>query len=118
MSCIAGTYDMVIDQGATLSRALTWKNSARVPYNLTGFTARMHVRNTVTDTGTVLIRTTSNGGILLGGATGVVTVKLTATESAAIPAGRYVYDLELVSAGGEVSRLVEGSFIVRPEVTR
>lgn len=118
MSCIAGTYDMVIDQGATLSRALTWKNPARVPYDLTNFTARMHVRATVADSGTVLIRTTENGGIVLGGTTGVVTVKLTAAESAAIPAGRYVYDLELVSGGGEVSRLVEGSFVVRPEVTR
>lgn len=118
MSCIAGTYDMVIDQGATLSRTLTWRDSKRDPYNITGYTARMHVRSSVTANTTVLVLTTANSRIALGGAAGTVTLTVSATDTAAIPAGRYVYDLELVSAANVVSRLVEGAFVVRPEVTR
>jgi hypothetical protein len=118
MSCIAGTYDMVIDQGATLSRTLTWRDSKRDPYNITGYTARMHVRTTVTSTGIILVLTTQNGRIALGGAAGTVTLTVAAADTAVLAAGRYVYDLELVSSAGVVSRLVEGAFVVRPEVTR
>jgi hypothetical protein len=56
----------------------------------------------------------------LGGTAGTIVVALTATQTAAIdatPSGQYVYDLELVS-GSTVTRLVEGNFLVSPEVTR
>jgi hypothetical protein len=36
----------------------------------------------------------------------------------AIPAGRWVYDIELTSVGGEVTRILEGRFIVTAEVTQ
>jgi hypothetical protein len=35
-----------------------------------------------------------------------------------VPAGRWVYDIELKSAGNEVTRILEGRFIVTPEVTQ
>jgi len=61
--------------------------------------------------------TTANGRISLTNA-GVITLSLTATETAALAAGRYVYDLEMVSSGGVVTRLLEGVVTVSPEVTR
>jgi hypothetical protein len=61
--------------------------------------------------------TTVNGRISLTNA-GVITLSLTATETAALAAGRYVYDLEMVSSGGQVTRLLEGVVTVSPEVTR
>jgi hypothetical protein len=120
MSCCppAGIYNIVADQGATLSRVITWRDSARNPYNLTGYTARMHVRSTVESTSLILELTTANSRITLGGATGEVTLSVTATVMASVPADKYVYDLELVSATGVVSRLVQGNFVVRGEVTR
>jgi len=118
MSCIAGTYDMVVDQGATLSRTVTWKDSTKTPINLTGYSARMQVRASVTSAATVIELTTANSRIALGGAAGTVTLTVSATDTAALPAGRYVYDLELVSAAGVVNRLIMGNFVVRAEVTR
>ena len=118
MSCIAGTYDMVADQGATLSRTITWKDSARAPINVTGYSARMQVRANVASTTTVLELTTANGRIALGGAAGTVTLTVSAADMTAVPAGRYVYDLELVSGAGVVNRLIMGNFVVRAEVTR
>lgn len=118
MSCIAGTYDMVIDQGATLSRTVTWKDSAKTPINLTGYTARMQVRPELASTTVVIELTTANSRIALGGTAGTVTLTVSATDTAALTAGRYVYDLELVSGTGVVSRLLMGNFVVRGEVTR
>ena len=37
---------------------------------------------------------------------------------AGITAGDYVYDLEMVASNGVVTRLLQGSFKVTPEVTR
>lgn len=66
----------------------------------------------------VLSLTTENGKITLGGTAGTITLSLTAAETAAITQSSLAYDLELVSAGGEVTRLVEGQIVLTPEVTR
>jgi hypothetical protein len=114
---MAGTHDIVCDQGATFSRVFTWEDSTGVPVNVAGYTARMQVRETVTAASTLLSFTTENGGITLGGTAGTITVTATATQTAAIAAGCYVYDLELIN-GATVYRLVQGQFTVDGEVTR
>jgi hypothetical protein len=48
---------------------------------------------------------------------GEVTLSLTATQTAALTAGRYVYDVEL-TIGSTVSRVIEGIVTVTPEVTK
>ena len=114
---IAAIYNMLVDQGATFSRVLTYKDDAGNPVNLTGYTARMQVRDTYDAAGVALNLTTENGGIALGGALGTITLAATATATAAITADQYVYDLEMIT-GSQVTRLVEGTFTVTPEVTR
>lgn len=116
--CVAGVYNITCNQGATLSRTLTWTDSTRTPINVTGYTARMQVRETAASNTTILELTTSNTRITLGGTAGTVTLNVSATTTAALTPGKYVYDLEVVSGGGEVTRLVEGNFIVKAEVTR
>jgi hypothetical protein len=114
---MAGTHDIVCDQGATFTRVFTWEDSTGVPVNLTGYTARMQVRDTITAASTLFSFTTENGGISLGGTAGTITVTASATTTAAVAAGCYVYDLELIS-GATVYRLVQGQFTVDGEVTR
>ncbi len=53
-----------------------------------------------------------------GNASGVITISMNAATSANIASGRYVWDLELVSSGNVVSRIVEGIVTINPEVTR
>jgi hypothetical protein len=77
----------------------------------------MQLRTSYSAASASLELTTGNGRISLTNA-GVITVSLTATETAALAAGRYVYDLEMVSSGGLVTRLLEGVVTVSPEVTR
>jgi microcompartment protein CcmL/EutN len=49
---------------------------------------------------------------------GTVRLKVDAATTAALTAGDYVYDLEITAPNGDVTRLVEGKFKVKPEVTR
>lgn len=119
MSCsVAGTYNMTCNQGATLKRTITWTDPARNAINLTGYTARMHVRETAASNTTILTLTTEDTRIALGGTSGTVTLNVAANVTANLIPGLYVYDLEVVSGGGEVTRLVEGNFNVKAEVTR
>jgi len=115
----AGIYNIIADQGATLSRTITWTTSAKTPINNTGYTARMHVRSNVTSNTTILVLTTENSRILLGGATGTITLTVSAADMTNVTSGQYVYDLELVApVSNVVTRLIQGNFSVRAEVTR
>ena len=115
---MAAKYDIVMDQGATFSRAITWQDSQAVPVNLTGYTARMQVRDEVDSASAALSLTTENSRISLGGTAGTITLLVSAADTAAVAAGEYVYDLELVSGSGTVTRLIQGCFTVDAEVTR
>jgi hypothetical protein len=113
------TYNLEIQQGATLALVATWRDSAGTAINLGGYTARLNVRETYSSSTAVLTLTTENGGITLGGAAGTITLAATASATAALTAPfSGVYDLELVSGGAVVTRLLEGVATVSPEVTR
>lgn len=114
----AATHDITIEQGATFRLNLLWKDSTNAPINLTGYTARMQVRRKYNDPTALLNFTTENGAIVLGGSAGTIQVTGLATLTDDLPAKPAVYDLELVSAGGVVTRLVQGSVTITPEVTK
>lgn len=100
--------------GATFDRILTWKVD-QIPVDLTGATARMHVRKKLTTT-IIIDFNTTNGRIVLGGALGTIQLFLTADETKALSAGDYIYDI-LINQGTDVEKLVEGKFQVVASVT-
>lgn len=123
MSCCGptGIHNFTCNQGATFSRTITWKNAANAAYDLTGYTARMHVREAVESANTVITLTTANSRITLGSnaaTKGQITLTISAADTANLTPAIYVYDLEVVSGGGVVDRLIEGNFVVKAEVTR
>lgn len=110
---------LTIYQGATFRKVITWRAGApAAPVNLTGCTARMHVREKITSETTLVELTTANSRLTLGGTDGTVQMDLDAdlTEAFAWTAG--VYDLEIEFPNGDVRRLLAGSVRVVPEVTR
>jgi hypothetical protein len=113
----ATTYDILIEQGATFSQLVTYKDNG-VAVNLTGYTARMQVRATLESASTLVELTTANGRIALGGTAGTITLTISATDTAALTSGRGVYDLELVSGSGIVTRLLQGVATISRNVTR
>jgi len=111
-------YNLEIQQGATYSITATWAGSDGNLVNLTGYTARLQIRESYAAT-TTLISLTNASGITLGGAAGTIAITITAAQTTALSApGFGVYDLELVSAGGVVTRLLEGDVTISAEVTR
>ena len=62
-------------------------------------------------------RTTISTTIAADPLTGVVTLSLTPAQTTALSDGRYVYDLEITSSTGEVTRVIEGIITVTPQVT-
>lgn len=115
-----GDLNLDCFQGANFDYSLTWTTTSGTvtsPVDLTNYTARMQVRDEYTAS-TAVLSLTSGSGITLGGTAGTILLEASATATAALVSGQYVYDLELVSAAGYVTRLVEGLFIVDPEVTK
>jgi hypothetical protein len=118
MSAPAGIYNITADQGATFTRQLTWKDSAGSAVNLTSYTARMQLRPSVDAAGAAVLElTTENNRIVLGGTAGTIVLTVPASAMGSVAADTYAYDLELVE-GSVVTRLVQGSFELRGEVTR
>lgn len=111
-----GNYNFNAPQGQTFNETVTWKVSG-VAVDLTSYTARMQVRPNV-DSSEKYVDISSGSGITLGGAAGTVNLNVSASVMATVPAGKHVYDLELVSSGGVVTRLLSGFFRVTAEVTR
>lgn len=109
---------LVIEQGATFNKRLTWKDSDGVPIDLTGYDARMKIREFTDSPSTLVSLTVANGRIFLGGALGTIDLFIRATTTELFSwEGNAVYDLELI-IGSEVVRLVEGNVTLSPEVTR
>lgn len=114
------TLNLTMYQGASFDYQLTWnttEGTVTSPVNLTNWTARMQVRSTY-ESSTAVLSFVSGTGITLGGTAGSILIEATPAQTAGVASGQYVYDLELVSPGSAVTRLVEGSVFVDPEVTR
>jgi Ethanolamine utilization protein EutJ (predicted chaperonin) len=76
----------------------------------------MQVRENPSATATVLSMT-NGSGITLGGTAGTIAVAVSASTMGSATPGNYVYDLEL-NSGGQVTRLIQGSFAIQAEVTK
>ena len=82
---------------------------------LTSFTARLSIRRSIEDAAAVLALTSSSG-LTITAALGRVAIAITAAQTAAL-SGSYVYDLEVESSGGTITRLLQGRVHVSPQVT-
>jgi hypothetical protein len=109
-----GSYNLVVPQTTTFNFSSVIQTDG-TPWNLTNYIAIMTVRPFLGSTTTTLSATTANGKITLGGATGTIDIELSALDTT-LKAESYVYDLVLDS-GSEITRILEGQFIVTAGVT-
>lgn len=87
-----------------------------VPVDLTGYNARMQVRQKGPG-GTILTdMTNSNGKIIINPLPGELRLFVAETETRTWAPGAYLYDLETVQ-GAYVTRLLEGKFTVKQNIT-
>ena len=118
-------YDWTINQGETSSievnRIVTGGAADSAPFNADS-TFRMQAKDKHGGTAVLSLDSSVTGTDFTFDSGGNATarnhfhVNISATASAAIAAGKYVYDVENVSSS-DVTRVLEGTLIVTPEVT-
>jgi hypothetical protein len=113
--------DIKIVQGKTweakfryLSRCSNGRKPA--PIDLSGYTARMVVRECAEDSASLLDLTTENGGIALS-ASGLIEIEATPTQTSNLTAGDGVYEIELYT-GSNVIGFATGKVKVYQEIVR
>ena len=109
--------NLVIEQNATFSKKLVWRDSLRKPIKLTGYTAKLQVRAALGDPAVLLELSTTNGGIVIAPAIGTITLKATPEVTELIEWDSGVYDLLLEAPDGSKTRLMEGKVTVSKGVT-
>ena len=129
---IAGVYNITIEQGSTFGRLISVEQpdlvtdptgQTFVNYSLVAHTARMQIRRTVDSATSMISLTTENGRITINpnisGNTknNEISLLITAAYTATLTTSG-VYDLEIISSSGTVSKVVRGDVTLIPEVTR
>ena len=120
----AGIHNLLCDQGATFRKTLTmFQSDGTTVVDLTGYSARMKIKDEVGGTLIKSLTSSSGGGLTIGGASGQTTngeidILISASDTASFSAPLdAVYDLEIESNTGVVDRVLQGKFIINPEVT-
>lgn len=103
------------EQGATFRRHITLLNPDKDPIDLTGYAARMQVRNVKTGA-LITSLTTAGGQITIDPLAGKMILEIAAAVTETLPVGLYLYDLEL-TIGSDVTRVIEGKFQVSRNMT-
>lgn len=130
---IAGVYNITIEQGSTFGRLISIEQPdlATDPtgqtfenFNLAGFTGRMQIRRTIDTTTPMISLTTENGRMTINpniagtpSRNNEISLLITAADTATLTTSG-VYDLEIVSVSGVVSKIIRGDVTLIPEVTR
>lgn len=108
--------NIIIDQGATFISRVNITDENNDPLDITGCTASAEIRkwySSLNPVATFATNTSVNASL------GIMTMELTADQTANIEAGRYVYDIKLYNPTTNVSiRVVEGVATITPQVTR
>ena len=110
---MASISNIFIDQGATFTTTVTVTDANGDAVNLSGYSVAAQIRKTfLSSSATAFTATISNASA------GEITISLSPTQTTALEAGRFVYDVLITASGGTKTRVVEGQVTVNPSVTR
>ena len=105
--------NFTIDQGTTFSANIDVTDAEGDILNLTSYTVAGQMRKSYNST-----TFTAFSASISNATGGVVTIGLSAAQTNALKAGRYVYDVEITASDATVTRIIEGQIEVTPGVTR
>lgn len=113
---MSATYvsNLTVNTGSTFTQTFTLESSqSNDVLNLTGYTVSAQMRkwagsSTKTDFEAAVVNVNA----------GTVSVGLSSITTETLKSGRYVYDVVLTDSNGIVTRVIEGSVLVREGVTR
>ena len=111
---MAAYSEITIEQGANLSSTITVTDTQGDAVNLTTYSASSQLRKSYYSSSANTLTAT-----ITGNANGQITLSMTAANTSNLTPGRYVFDLIITnSTDNSVTRVIEGTAIVLPSVTR
>lgn len=110
---MANTQNLQIDQGIDYSRSMTIYDANKNIFSLNGYTGKGHIKKSFTSPTFVAFTVT-----ILDAAAGRMQISLTHTQTEALSAGNYVYDLYIKNLEGKSYKVTEGIITVVQSVTK
>jgi len=105
--------NLTVDQGSTFNATIDVTDTSGNATSLTGYSVAGQVRKSYSSSTAIdFVSSITNA------ANGTINISLSDTVTNNMKAGRYVYDVEILSAGGTKTRVLEGQLEVTPGVTQ
>ena len=112
-----------IDQGSTYRDDIWFLDSNDVPIDVSSYTAVMQIRADYNDDAELIVDANTANGMMIfheGGDAGKLTVLIPSAVSSAITVNgsvrQAVYNIEITSATGEVTRIYSGHCDIRKDI--
>ncbi len=114
---MAGQKNFEVDQNATFTFVLDYKDSDGNAIDLTGASAKMQVRDAKGGTKLAVTLTSPSGGIVIDQPNGKLTIKMTPTQTNKLFYPKSSYDVMVVDSNGNKIKLLEGFMTLNRSVT-
>jgi DNA-directed RNA polymerase alpha subunit len=112
---MAAYTELIMDQGSTFNNIINLTDDVtNATLNIIGYEVRSQMRRSYYSANATANITCT----ITDYANGEITMSMTAANTAAIKAGRYLFDLETVDRLNTTVRVLEGIITVTPQITR
>lgn len=106
--------ELTIDQGTTFTASIDLAQDDETAINVASSTFTSQIRKSYYSSNPTANLTVS----ILDASNGKISLSLTASQTANIKAGRYLYDVKMVDSSNTTLRLIEGIVTVTPQISR
>jgi hypothetical protein len=114
---LAKHYDLKIDKGSIYTRrVLVLAEDGVTPRNLTGYTAKLHIKKHPDDAVPVA-QFAIGSGLSITALTGIVTIDLSDAVTVALDFRSGVYDLLIISSSNVAERILQGGVVLSEAIT-
>jgi hypothetical protein len=114
---MAGQKNFEVDQNATFTFMIEYKDDNGDAIDLTGASAKMQVRDTKGGAKLAVTLTSPSGGIVIDQPNGKLTIKMTPTQTNKLFYPKSSYDVMVVDSNGNKIKLLEGFMTLNRSVT-
>jgi hypothetical protein len=114
---MAGQKNWEVDQNATFSFIVEYKDPEGDPIDLTGASAKMQVRDTKGGSKLAFTLTSPSGGITIDPINGQLTIRMTPTQTNKLFFPKSSYDIMLTDSNSNKVKILEGFMTLSRSVT-
>lgn len=109
---------LTIFKDVTFDELFVLKDDADVEIDLTGYSAKMQIKNCGGSDPVLFELSNVNGRIILNSSPGEIQLKINDTDTGAIAFDKGVYDLILTDPSGDTELVLRGDVIVKDSITK